>query len=302
MTHVTRIGTLLLFSATAASAQAVVGRSEASYTIREQLASGERLRVTSPNGEINIAQGSGSEVEIVAEKRVERRGDVTDIGFKVRKTSGGLIVCAVRDDDDDCDLERGYQQSRKRYPGWNSPRVQFTVRMPAGVRVTAETGNGDLTITGAGDEVSAHTGNGRVLISGTSGSVSVVTGNGRITVEGARGPVNARTGNGDVRVATSSGPVTAKSGNGDIDVSMTRLASSESMTFQTGSGRIVVALPDGFGAELESNTGNGAISTDFPIRVEGKVTRNRLRGTLGNGGERLALNTGNGDIEIRRVR
>jgi Putative adhesin len=320
VTTVSRVAAALVLVAASAGAQGTVGRDDASYTVREQLARGDRLRVTSPNGTISIAQASGSEVEIRIDKAIDRRAAFDDIAFIVKRSSGGLIVCAVYDDEDRCDLDSGYRERSQRWSGRNRARANFTVRVPAGVSVTAESGNGDLSIVGGGSDVDANSGNGQILVSGTSGRVKAHTGNGRIQiignsgrveastgngrveVEGARGEVVANTGNGDVRVATSSGPVKARSGNGNIDVAMQRLEGAHEMSFSTGSGRIVVALPEGFGAELDGSTGNGTISSDFPVRVEGRLNPYRLRGTLGSGGERLAMSTGNGDIEIKRAR
>ncbi len=283
-----------------AGAQEVVGRKETVFNISERLASGDWLRIASPNGAIGITQGSGDRVEIRAEKEV-RRGALEDVGFVVRKESGSLTVCAVFEDEDECGSNGNYQgHSGSRWRSRSEPSVNFTVRIPAGVRVKAATGNGDVSVVGAGSEVSATTGNGQVNVSGTTGEVTASTGNGRIVVDGARGPVEASTGNGDVRVTTSLGPVTASSGNGDIDVAMDRIEASSSMNFSTGNGRITITVPEGFGAELESNTGSGSISSDFPIRVRGRISPTRVRGTLGNGGGRLVMSSGSGDIAIRK--
>lgn len=294
---------LLLTAASAASAgaQDVVGRKESVYNITERIASGDWLRIASPNGSISITQGSGDKVEIRAEKDV-RRGSVEDVGFVVRRESGGLTVCAVYEDEDECGSSGNYRgrDNWRRWRNGGQPRVNFTVRIPEGVKVKAGSGNGDVSVTGAGSEVSASTGNGRVNVSGTTGEVTASTGNGRVTVEGARGPVEASTGNGDVRVSTSLGPVTASSGNGDIEVSMDKLQTSSSMNFSTGNGRITVTVPEDFGAELESNTGSGSIISDFPIQVRGRINPTRVRGTLGKGGGRLVMSSGNGNIEIRK--
>src|SRR5262249_21557675 len=152
------------------------------------------------------------------------------------------------DEDDECDDDGNY---RSHHSGnWSRShqlRADFTVRIPAGVRVKAGSGNGDVSITGGGEEVVAATGNGRGGGSGTTGRVKASTGNGRVTVEGADGPVEASTGNGAVRVTTGVGPVDASSGSGDIEVSIKELARSADMHFSTGNGRVDLRLPRGFG-------------------------------------------------------
>ncbi|MFN0178328.1 MAG: DUF4097 family beta strand repeat-containing protein [Gemmatimonadales bacterium] len=272
-------------SVNSGSAQQIVGREGTSYSLTERIDDGAWIRIASPNGTIRVTQGPGTQVEVRAEK-VIRRGDAEDVGFVVRRGSGGLTVCAVYDDEDECD-EDGDYHGRNRSSDWwreHQIRIDFTVRIPAGVRVKAGSGNGEVSISGAGPEVIA------------------ASGNGRVTVEGAHGPVDASSGNGDIRVTTSAGPVTASSGNGDIDVAMDQLERSASMEFSTGNGSITVAVPEDFGAELQSSTGNGRVSVDLPLKVRGRINHSRVRGTIGDGGGRLVMTSGNGNIEVRRQR
>jgi hypothetical protein len=284
-----------------AAAQQIVGRRDATFSTSESVSRGDWVRINSPNGSIRIAAASGGRVEIRATKEVHR-GSIEDIGFVVRRRSDGLTVCAVFDEDDECDEDGNYHSHRSR--GWSRDhqlRVDFTVRIPAGVRVKAATGNGDVNIAGAGEEVQAATGNGRVDISGTTGTVKASTGNGRVTIEGAEGKVDATTGNGAVRVTSASGPVSASSGSGDIEVSINQLDPSSDMSFSTGNGRVDLLLPAGFGAEVEAGTGNGEVTTDFPIQLRGgRLNPRRLRGTIGSGGGHLTISSGNGDIALRR--
>ena len=285
-----------------ASAQQIVGRNETTFSLSETVTGDGWVRIASPNGFVKVTQGSGNRVEIQAEK-VVRRGSIEDVGFVVRRGSEGVTVCAVFEDEDECDNDGGYRSHERRSRHWSEDhqiRVNFTVRIPAGVRVKASSGNGDVSIAGGGPEVIAASGNGRVDVSGTTGEVSASSGNGKVTVDGARGPVDASSGNGDIRVSTSLGPVKATSGNGSIDVSMDRLEGSPAMDFSTGNGRITVTVPESFGAELESSTGNGHVTVDFPIQMRGRLDPSRIRGTIGKGGGRLVMSSGNGDLEIRR--
>ncbi len=264
--------------------QDIVGRNETTFTLSEAVGEGAWVRIATFNGRVEITQGSGRRVEIRAVKNI-RRGETSDIGFVVRRVEGGITVCAVWVDQDECSGE-GNMQSGDRSGNWSRThqgQVEFTVQIPAGVRVKAASGNGDVRVAGAGPQVIAATGNGRVM------------------VQDAGGPVEASTGNGEIRVITVTGPVSASSGNGAIDVSIGKLDRSTDMKFTTGNGTVTLRLPDGFGAELDASTGNGTVSTDFPIQLRGgRLNRTRLRGILGDGGGRLSVISGNGDVEIRR--
>ncbi len=300
-TLVTSLGLVSLW-ATQTSAQQIVGRNETSFSIAEAVSKGGWVRIASPNGFVKVTQGSGDRVEIRADK-VVRRGSIEDVGFVVRQGDGGLTVCAVFDDEEECDRDGSYRSPNRRARRWSEDhqiRVNFTVRIPAGIRVRAGSGNGDVSVDGGGPEVIAASGNGRIDVAGSAGSVTATSGNGKVTVDGARGPVEASSGNGDIRVTTSLGPVEASSGNGSIDVSMDKLEGSPPMSFSTGNGRITVTVPEAFGAELESNTGNGHVTVDFPIQMRGRLDPSRIRGTIGNGGGRLVMTSGNGDLEIRK--
>jgi hypothetical protein len=266
--------------------QDIVGRNESTFTLSESVGEGAWVRIATFNGRVDITRGSGRRVEIRAVKDI-RRGETDDIGFVVRREGGGITVCAVWVDRDECDGE-GNMRSESRSGNWSRDRqgqVVFTVQIPAGVRVKAASGNGDVMVAGAGDRVIAATGNGRVM------------------VQDASGPVEASTGNGEIRVNTAMGPVSASSGNGAIDVSIGKLDRSTDMKFSTGNGAVTLRLPDGFGAELDASTGNGTVTTDFPIQMRGgRLNRTRLRGTLGDGGGVLSIISGNGDVEIRKQR
>jgi Putative adhesin len=283
-----------------AGAQTVVGRSEGTFTLQEPVGSGQWVRIASPNGVIRVTEG-GDRLDVQAVKEV-RRGQNEDVGFVVRRGPDGITLCAVFDSADECRDDGSLRTGNRSRQWWSarSIRVNFTVRVPAGMKIRAASGNGDVSVAGGGAVVHASSGNGRIDVSGTTGEVTASSGNGRVTVQGARGPVEISTGNGDVMVSTSLGPVTASSGNGDIDVTMDRISGAPDMSFSTGNGRITVAVPEGFGAQLDSNTGHGDVTVALPLTTQGTMKRSRVRGTIGNGGGRLTMHSGNGDLAVVR--
>ena len=295
-----RIALSLVALVPSLAAAQILGRDAEVFTRNEAVARGEWFRFFAPIGDITVTEGTGTQVEFRAEK-ILRSGRVTDIGFELRRTGEGVTICAVFDDGDEC-TDDGLRSERR----WNwsrnfrPPSLNVTIRVPAGVRLRIHSGNGDVGVTGAHAELIARSGNGRVRVAGTAGEVEATSGNGEVTVENVRGPVTANTGNGDVRVSTVQGPVSARSGNGDLLVRMTQVRADADMEFTTGNGRIEVTVPAEFNADIDASTGNGGIRTDFPIQVSGRISKTRLRGTIGQGGRRLRLVTGNGEIELRR--
>jgi DUF4097 and DUF4098 domain-containing protein YvlB len=233
--------------------------------------SGHWVYVRNMNGRVRVEQGTGSKVEVTGEK-YWRRGRADDVEIKVTQVGtgkGDVLVCAIwRDTDTRCD-EDGYS-SRSNRDGWShwgrdrDTEVEFTVRLPAGVKVEASSTNGSIEIDGATSEVIAH------------------TTNGRIEARSSGGPVRASTTNGDVYVRT-----------GALDTHDTE--------YRTTNGSITVELPATTNADLEMHTTNGSISSDFPVMMEGTFSRRDMRGTLGKGGPRIRLSTTNGSIRLRKA-
>lgn len=290
----------LVASPTLAGAQTLLGRGDSVFTWRGSLPAGALLTVRNHNGPIDVRPATGSQVELRAEKRA-RYGNFTDVAFHISTgTKGDVTICSTFRGNDPCDDE-----DRRSWNGDDDWRrgvtVAMTLLVPRGAQVRVGTGNGAVSVERVGGEVSASTGNGRVNVLNTDGSVRVSTGNGDVEVREVKGPVRVSTGNGRVTVSTAQGPVEAHSGNGDIDVRMTALKPSEDMTFSTGSGDVRVTLPTNYNGELDANTGNGTISSDFDLKVEGRMSPRRVRATIGSGGARLRLVTGNGGLEVRKA-
>jgi hypothetical protein len=49
---------------------------------------------------------------------------------------------------------------------------------------------------------------------------------------------------------------------------------------------------------LDARTEDGSVKTDLPVQVEGKLSGDKLKGTVNGGGSLLKLQTSGGNIEI----
>jgi DUF4097 and DUF4098 domain-containing protein YvlB len=70
------------------------------------------------------------------------------------------------------------------------------------------------------------------------------------------------------------------------------------LAVSSGNGAVNVT---GATSEVEARSGNGEVTSDFPITTTGRFSSHRLSGRIGQGGASLRLHTGNGDIELRRL-
>lgn len=284
---------LALFLAPAlAGAQEVAGDL---FTWSGRLAPGATLGIRHYHGPIDVREGTGDRVELRAERRARRS---SELSFEVQNNgSEGVTICGVWRGRSACDSGRR--------GGWDwdagPPSSRLTVLLPKGVRLAANTGNGDVTVEKASNDVEVRSGNGDVRITLTAGQVDVTTGNGELEIDGATGPVRASTGNGRVYVLTSTGPVTARTGNGEIDVRMKTLTGSSDMQFITGNGSVTVALPSNFNGEIDASTGHGDFRSDFEIKVLGRLNPRHIRGTIGEGGRIIRMSSGNGRLELRKA-
>lgn len=228
-----------------------------------RLASGQTLEIRGVSGSIRAEAASGAEAEVIAVKRA-RRSNPDDVRIEVVPHDGGVTICAIYPESrggrpNECRPGGGRNSSRD-----NDVNVEWTVRVPAGVRLGVHTVNGD------------------------------------VDVKDVRGDVRATTVNGSVDVRAA-GLVEANTVNGSIRAAMGRADWSGTMKFHTVNGGITLDVPASLSAEIEASTVNGAIETDFPITVQGRFSAKRMRGTIGTGGRELELETVNGSIRLHKA-
>jgi DUF4097 and DUF4098 domain-containing protein YvlB len=87
--------------------------------------------------------------------------------------------------------------------------------------------------------------------------------------------------------------------NGSIVASLGSTEWPEPLWFSTVNGGIRVTLPAGLDAEVRADTMNGVIDSEFPVTVRGRVSKRRLHGTIGRGGQQIELETVNGSVALR---
>lgn len=229
-----------------------------------KLPAGQTLEIVGRNGEIEANGSADESAQVEATKKAH--GDESKEAFiEVVEYSDGVTICAV--------YARNVAPGRCHRGGvdsesgnfWHNSRakITFSVKVPRGVILKAETTNGGI--------------HGRDLNS----------------------VVDAYTTNGNVEVSTSewaSGHTT----NGHVDITMGKADWTGELSLASTNGGITVSLPSSAQFQVKAGTTNGDIRTDFPITVMGNFGSKHVSGTVGSGGRDLKLATTNGGIEVRK--
>lgn len=125
-----------------------------------------------------------------------------------------------------------------------------------------------------------------------NGPVAVTQVEGNIDVRSVNGPISLRELAGDVRARAQNGPISVR-------LSGTRW-NGAGLDAETQNGPMLLYVPEGYNARLETGTTNGPMSIDFPITVMGRALERRITTTLGDGGPTIRARTHNGPLTIRR--
>ena len=253
-----------------------------------RVARGDEIEIRGLLGDVRAEPASGDQVEVVG-RRIG--SDADQVRIEVVETEDGVLICTIypvrerasRRGDDDGERRRGRGDgpcndghSGELDVDSDEARIDFTVRVPAGVHFAARTVDGD------------------------------------IEANGLRGPVDAASVSGNVRVSTT-GTARAATVSGNVEATFGETDGNE-MTFASVSGNVVVRLAGDVGAEVEAHTLSGDIRSDFDLRIRGgnddddddggfniQIGR-QASGTIGRGGPELSLNTVSGNISLLRNR
>ena len=226
------------------------------------------VRVRNLSGSIRVEHGTGPDVEIRGHKSW-RHGDPDQVHITMQRTGpgdGDVLVCAVWGDDTHCD-EDSYESHSHHHRHWDDDddvNVDFTVLLPANIKMLAATVNGSVDVSGATSEVDASSVNGRV------------------------------------EASSQGGPVEASSVNGSVEAEMHDIAAASRLRYSSVNGSVRVTLPANLKADIDVTTVNGSLNSDFPISVTGSLEPRHMHGTINGGGVPLRIDTVNGSIELRK--
>ena len=279
--------------------------------VASHTATAQRRRVTSyrsrvdttfsfdRNGSVTVAATS-SNITVVGWSRdqVQVRTSGEDSDVRLDGSSGRLTITARRGDGN------------------------IDISVPIGVRVSASTHSGSVTIRGTRGSVEVHATNGSVDVDDVASRIDVGTFSGELSASNVNGDARLETISGGIKLRDARGNVDASTVSGDIDLigvtskSVRAKTTSGEVTFDglvdpdgrydlsTHSGDVRLHVQRDASAQLSVSTWSGSIDSQFPITLKpgeqriGSLNAKRFTFEIGRGSARITADTFSGDITI----
>ena len=286
---------------------------EEKFERTESLAADGKVVLSNVAGDIEIMTWKEARVKIDALKRSQAATQAK------AKENAAEVKIEVTQEGSTLRIETKYPKGNK-FWGNNSINVSVDYKLwiPDKASITVKSVSGDVKVGAIGGKCDINSVSGDVDVLGAAGlKVSLVSGD--LTVKNIAGDAFLKTVSGDIDASDIRGSVESDSVSGDIDltdVSGARSVKGNTVSgeiayrggimpqgqyqFKSHSGDVEVFLPANAAFEFEAKTFSGSIDSAFEIKVEGKISRKEINGTVGGGGASISLKTFSGNIDLKK--
>jgi hypothetical protein len=263
------------------------------FVWKEVVPAGTTVEVRGIIGSIRAVAAGGREVEILGTRHRGRNGDPSAVEVRVIRESSRIVICTIYPQDDRWNNQGNHgprrdscgraQDDGPRVRHGNDTRIDYEVRVPAGVHFVAQTVTEGVVLTGLRGNAEGYSVAGNVSISDVRGTaVDAASISGDITFDRVDATqVYAGTLSGDVQFTGS------VQRNGDY-------------SFLSYTGELTVALPASSGVTLSVISPRNGLHSSVALSPTNQgSSRRRFSGRQGNGSARMSLTTLNGEVVIR---
>lgn len=174
--------------------------------------------------------------------------------------------------------------------------VDFQITVPTRTSVSVVCLDGEVQISSV---------EGAVVVENPTGSTTGEYIFGPVTLVQPTGEINLNWIEGDIKVKSTSSKISIIQVRGAVDLNtsagivnlQTELDSPKDFFVETSSGSITLSVPVSSSGLLDIETESGEIRTEVPVEIK-SVSRKRLVGQFGNGGPKVSLISGTGDVDV----
>ena len=256
---------------------------EKSFTVTNR----PSVHVDTNDGSVNVTTGDTKQVQF----HVAYQGYELNKSLEIEATQNGDEVRLT------ARIPRGWH-----FTLGSTRRLHIEVSMPKDADLQVRTGDGSIMANNVSGTVDLHSGDGTLSVGSLKGAVRLHTGDGSIEASDLDGKCDATSGDGRIRLSGRFDVLTARSGDGSVSVlAMPGSKLDSSWSISSGDGSIDVALSPDLPANVEASTGDGSITSDIPLTIEGVISKSRVSGKMNGGGSSLTIHTGDGSIRLKRA-
>ena len=196
--------------------------------------------------------------------------------------------------------------------GWDQNQILLRARVQAGAptaaeaealgkQVRIETSGSKIQATGPESRRDYHWDVSYEVFVPRRADLSLETHNGGIAIADVNGRIDFTALNGGVVLKRVGGAVRGSTTNGGLVIELSGDRwDGESMDVSTTNGGVIMSVPENYSARIETGTVNGGVNTEFPVTVQGRISK-QLALNLGSGGATLKAMTTNGGVHLKKL-
>lgn len=220
-------------------------------------------------GHFNFMRNAGISLTIIVPR---------EMSCNVSSSGGGLKISGVA----------GTHKFSSSGGGVQLENITGTTRAKSsggGVKATNQNGDVELSSSGGG-----------VTLDGAKGSVLAHSSGGGVHLKNIHGDVEAGSSGGGVTVSGEGGSVKAKSSGGSVHVNIANL--SKELRLESSGGGVDAVIQDGDKLGLDLDLSSGRVNIDLN-NFSGRSEKDRVKGTMNNGGIPVYMRASGGNVRVR---
>ena len=206
----------------------------------------------------------------------------------------------------------GRQNGGVSVKGWDQNQVLVRARVQTGAPTAAEA-------AALGQQIRIETSGAKIFASGPErrkdyhwdvsyevfvprrADLSLETHNGGIAIADVNGKIDFTAVNGGVVLKRVGGAVRGSTTNGGLVIELSGDRwDGETLDVSTTNGGVIMSVPENYSARVETGTVNGGVNTEFPVTVQGRITK-EIALNLGSGGATVKARTTNGGVHLKKL-
>jgi len=179
-------------------------------------------------------------------------------------------------------------------------KLRIEVLMPKDGDLAVDTSDGSIDVADLKGNVDLRSGDGSLTAISVKGLMKLKTSDGSITGESIDGSLDAASGDGSIHLDGRFDELKVKAGDGSVTATVQSGSKIDSgWSIVSGDGSVEVTLPKDLKADIDASSGDGHVTSDISLVVQGNFSKSKVRGKLNGGGAPLSIHTGDGSIRLR---